>query len=65
MSTKNVEAVLLVRFLSRHNPEHLLAICEEDLETFRKFPGLLQKYYITDHSTGAISGFYIFDSAKS
>lgn len=65
MSTKNAEAVLLVKFLSRHDPELLLRICIEDLEKFRKFPGLLQKYYVTENSTGAISGFYIFDSEES
>ncbi len=35
-------------------------VCEEDLETFRSVPGLLQKYYIAEEFTGAISGIYIF-----
>lgn len=34
----------------------------QDLEAFRKVPGLLQKYYLAEESTGAISGIYIFES---
>ena len=62
---KNVEAVLSVKFNSTHNFEELMGICEEDLETFRKVQGLLQKYYIIEEFTGAISGIYIFDSKIS
>jgi hypothetical protein len=62
---KNVEAVLSVKFNSTHNFEELMDICEEDMETFRKVPGLLQKYYIAEEFTGAISGIYIFDSKNA
>ena len=59
---KNAEAVLSVKFKSTHTVEQLMNVCEEDLETFRNVPGLLQKYYIAEESTGALSGIYIFEN---
>jgi len=38
-----------------------MTICSEDLEAFREVPGLIQKYYLSEVSTGAISGIYIFE----
>lgn len=62
---KNAEAVLLVKFKSSLTPENLMKTCQEDLEDFRNVPGLLQKYYISEESTGAISGFYIFENKEA
>ena len=62
---KNAEAVLLVKFNSSLNPEDLMKTCQEDLEDFRNVPGLLQKYYISEESTGAISGFYVFENKEA
>ena len=59
---KNAEAVLSVKFNSTHSPEELINVCQEDLEIFRNVPGLLQKYYIAEESTGALSGIYIFET---
>jgi hypothetical protein len=59
---RNAEAVLSVKFNSAHSPEKLNKVCQEDLEDFRAVPGLIQKYYLLEESTGAISGFYIFES---
>jgi Putative mono-oxygenase ydhR len=59
---ENAEAVLLVKFKSKHSAENLLNACQEDLETFRNVFGLIQKYYITEEVTGAITGIYIFES---
>jgi len=39
--------------------------CTEDLGKFRAVPGLLQKYYLKEISTGSISGFYVFDSVAA
>ncbi|MEP6951930.1 MAG: hypothetical protein ABI863_21755 [Ginsengibacter sp.] len=58
----NAESVLSVKFNSTHSPEELMRVCGEDLETFRNVPGLLQKYYLTEETTGAISGIYIFET---
>ncbi len=61
----NSEAVLLVKFNSILSQEDLQKTCVEDLEVFRNVPGLIQKYYISEESTGAISGFYIFRNKKA
>jgi len=62
---KNAEAVLLVKFKSTFNSEKLLNVCQRDLETFRDVPGLIQKYYIAEEGTGALSGFYIFETKSA
>ncbi len=62
---KNVEAVLSVKFNSSHSPEKLMEICNEDLPAFRNVPGLVQKYYIAEPSTGAISGIYLFENENA
>lgn len=59
---KNAEAVLSVKFNSAHSPEELISVCQEDLEKFRNVPGLIQKYYLAEDLTGAISGIYIFET---
>lgn len=61
----NAEAVLSVKFNSTHSPEELMSVCQEDLEGFRAVPGLLQKYYIAEQSTDAISGIYIFENRSA
>jgi len=62
---KNAEAVLLVKFNSTHSAKELMNVCQEDLETFRKVPGLLQKYYMAEELTGAIRGIYIFETKSA
>ncbi len=62
---KNAEAVLLVKFKSTLSAEELSATCLQDLEEFRNVPGLIQKYYILEDGTGAISGFYIFKNKSA
>lgn len=59
---KNAEAVVAVKFNSTHSAEKLMSICNEDLDIFRAVPGLVQKYYITEEGTGALSGIYIFEN---
>lgn len=62
---RSVNAVLSVKFKSSHNPEKLMQICHEDLDVFRNVPGLVEKYYIAEESTGAISGFYLFETKSA
>ena len=62
---KSAEAVLSVKFNSNLSPEKLIKAYQEDLKTFRKVPGLLQKYYVAEETTGAISGFYIFQNRNA
>ena len=54
-----------MKFNSTLNPDKLLEVCQEDLETFRNVPGLVQKYYISEEQTGALSGIYIFSSRNA
>jgi hypothetical protein len=62
---KTAEALLCVRFISTYSLEELNEICLADLENFRMVPGLVQKYYITEEYTGAISDIYLFESKKT
>jgi len=62
---KSAEAILSVKFTSNLSPEKLIKACKDDLRTFRNVPGLLQKYYVAEESTGAISGFYIFENRET
>jgi len=62
---KKAESVLSVKFKSSFSPEDLNKVCQEDLEIFRNVPGLVQKYYIAEESTGAISGIYLFETKSA
>ena len=62
---KNAEAVLSVKFKSTFSAEELINVCQENLKDFRNVPGLIQKYYIAEEGTGAISGFYIFETKSA
>ncbi|MCW5515708.1 hypothetical protein [Muriicola sp. Z0-33] len=62
---KNAKAVLSVKFNSTHSPEKLMQVCHEDLDVFKKVPGLLEKFYLAEESTGAISGIYQFETKSA
>lgn len=62
---KNANAVLSVKFKSTFDPQKLISTCENDLEIFRNVPGLVQKYYVAEEDTGAISGIYFFESKSA
>jgi hypothetical protein len=59
---KTADALLCVRFNSDYSLEELNEICLADLENFRSVPGLVQKYFITEEYSGAISSIYLFES---
>jgi Putative mono-oxygenase ydhR len=59
---QNAKSVLSVKFNSALPPEKLLNTCNQDLDVFRDVSGLIQKYYIAEENTGAISGIYLFES---
>ena len=52
---KKAEALLCVRFNSNYSLEELNEICLSDLENLRFVPGLVQKYYVTEEYSGAVS----------
>lgn len=62
---KKVTAILSVKFNSSLNNEKLMQVCNEDLSGFRNVPGLIEKYYLTEESTGAISGIYLFETKSA
>ena len=62
---KNVKSVLSVKFKSNHSSEKLMQVCHEDLDIFRNVPGLVEKYYIGEEGTGAISGIYLFETQSA
>ena len=59
---KTAEALLCVRFNSNYSVEELNEICLSDLDNFRSVPGLVQKYYVAEEYSGAISSIYMFES---
>ncbi|MBW4891575.1 YdhR family protein [Mucilaginibacter sp. HMF5004] len=61
---KKSKSVLSVKFSSKHSADNLMTICQNDLEQFKKVPGLIQKYYIVEESTGALSGIYLFENRE-
>ncbi|MGZ3847381.1 MAG: hypothetical protein ACXVBK_12935 [Flavisolibacter sp.] len=62
---KNAEAVLAVKFKSHLETDELLRVCNENLQSFRDVPGLIEKYYLAEELSGAISGFYIFSTVSA
>jgi hypothetical protein len=62
---KNAASVLAVKFNSTHSDEKLMGFCVDDLDIFRAVPGLIQKYYVIEEGTGAISGIYVFESKNA
>ncbi len=62
---KNATAVLSVKFKSSHSEEKLMQLCTEGLDVFRNVPGLIEKYYIVEETSGAISGFYLFETKSA
>jgi hypothetical protein len=62
---KKAQAVLSVKFNSSLEPDKLLRACQKDLQVFREVPGLIQKYYVAEEFTGALSGIYLFTNKKT
>ena len=57
--------LLIVRFKSSLSPDELERRYKERFPKFRALPGLLQKYYLRDASTGEWGGLYLWDSQAS
>lgn len=62
---KQDQVVLLVKFQSALSPEKLLETCVTRQDDFRNVPGLIQKHYLLEEGSGAISGCYIFRDTAS
>ena len=58
--------MLIVRGLkSELSSEELERRYKERMPRFREIPGLVQKYYAYDESTGDFAGIYLWDSQES
>ena len=62
---KNAEAVLSVKFKSTLDAKELMKVCNENLQDFRDVPGLIEKYYLVEELSGAISGVYLFTTKSA
>jgi hypothetical protein len=66
MENKVQPAILVtVKFKTSLTPEELEKRYKERLPEFRALPGLIQKYYLYDHSTDEWGGVYLWDSQAS
>ena len=57
--------MLLVKFHSGLDDTAVAALLEERLPLFRAVPGLIQKYYAREESTGDYVGCYLFESKQA
>ena len=57
--------MLLVKFHSGLPDDEVLRRLEERLPQFRAVPGLVQKYYAREPSTGDYVGVYLFESEEA
>ena len=66
MSDAQPTVMVIVRGLkSRLSPDEMERRYKERMPRFREVPGLLQKYYSYDSSTGEWAGVYLWDSEES
>jgi hypothetical protein len=66
MTNARPAIMLIVRGLKSNLPrEELDRRMRERMPEFRKFPGLIQKYYSCDEKTGEWAGIYLWDSEES
>lgn len=57
--------MLLVKFHSGHDDTTVMRLLDERLPQFRAVPGLVQKYYAREPSTGDYVGCYLFESEQA
>jgi len=57
--------IQFVKFSSPLSDDEVRAVMERRAPEFRQVPGLLQKYYGRETTTGDTCGIYIFDSEDS
>jgi len=60
-----VRVLVVVRFRSRLSEDELRRRYRARMPEFRRLPGLVQKYYFHDESSGEWGGVYLWDSVES
>ena len=63
--TRDVRVVMVVKFRSRLPDAELERRYRERMPEFRELPGLVQRYYVRDASSGEWGGVYLRDSEES
>ena len=57
--------VVFVTMETELDQEELEETLHDRAERFREVDGLVQKFYLQNHETGRVGGFYVFDSEES
>ncbi len=57
--------VQFVKFKSTQTMDEKQSVMHERMGNFRALPGLIQKYYCFEESTGEVAGIYFWDSMES
>ena len=57
--------IQFVKFKSGLSDEEALRIMRERMPEFAALPGLIQKYYSREETTGEFAGIYLWDSQES
>ena len=57
--------VLLILYKSALELDRVRELFRERVDKYHDVPGLLQKLYVHDPSTGHVGGIYVFDSRRS
>jgi len=57
--------LLIFLFKSGLPFEEIAKTSEERADSYRKVPGLIQKYYVMDKSTDQVGGVFVFDSEEN
>lgn len=65
VDTSNAKIIVVVKFRSPLSADELKRRYQERMPEFRKQPGLIQKYYVREESSGEWAGIYLWDSKES
>lgn len=57
--------LLIFLFKSGLPIEEIMKTSEDRADSYRKVPGLVQKYYVVDKSTDRVGGIFVFDSEEN
>lgn len=57
--------LLIFLFKNGLSMEEIMKTSENRAEQYRKVQGLLQKFYVTDPSSGHVGGVFVFDSKEN
>jgi heme-degrading monooxygenase HmoA len=65
VDASNVKIMVVVKLRSRLAADEIKRRFRERMPEFRQQPGLIQKYYVYEESSGEWGGIYLWDSKES